>query len=322
MGAAGFWDDSERAASVSAEHARITRRLDGFRSLSSDVEDLDGLVEMAGEDSSLAGRGRRADRLCRGAPGGARGAAALLRPLRRRRRPRHRQCGGRRHRCAGLGRDGAADADALGRRTWLSGRAAGGERGRGSGHQVVHLPCLRRERLRALRRRAWGAQAGQALAIRLRSPPPDQLRGGRGGAGRRRTRARSRSTTTICRSTPTAPPARAASTSTRPTPRCASPTAPRGIVVQCQNERSQSSNRATAMAMLRAKMLERKERERQEEIAKREGRGSGRQLRLADPLLRAASLHDGQGPPHLARDGRRAASSRRRPRRRSSAPTC
>jgi peptide chain release factor 2 len=48
MGAAGFWDDSERAASVSSEHARITRRLDGFRSLSSDVEDLDGLVEMAG----------------------------------------------------------------------------------------------------------------------------------------------------------------------------------------------------------------------------------------------------------------------------------
>jgi peptide chain release factor 2 len=41
--------------------------------------------------------------------------------------------------------------------------------------------------------------------------------------------------------------------------------------VQCQNERSQSSNRATAMAMLRAKMLERKERERQEEIAREKG---------------------------------------------------
>ena len=38
----------------------------------------------------------------------------------------------------------------------------------------------------------------------------------------------------------------------------------------------------------------------------REGRGAGRQLRLADPLLRAAPVHDGQGPPHRLRDGRSA----------------
>jgi len=42
-------------------------------------------------------------------------------------------------------------------------------------------------------------------------------------------------------------------------------------VVQCQNERSQSSNRATAMAMLLSKLAERAERERQAEIAREKG---------------------------------------------------
>jgi peptide chain release factor 2 len=46
---------------------------------------------------------------------------------------------------------------------------------------------------------------------------------------------------------------------------------PTGIVVQCQNERSQSSNKATAMAMLRSKLAELEERRRQEEIAKEKG---------------------------------------------------
>jgi peptide chain release factor 2 len=46
---------------------------------------------------------------------------------------------------------------------------------------------------------------------------------------------------------------------------------PTGIVVQCQNERSQSSNRATAMAMLRSKLIEAEERRRKEEIARERG---------------------------------------------------
>lgn len=46
---------------------------------------------------------------------------------------------------------------------------------------------------------------------------------------------------------------------------------PTGIVVQCQNERSQSSNKATAMAMLRSKLVELEERKRREEIARERG---------------------------------------------------
>ena len=43
MQAPGFWDDQQTAANVSAEHARTTRRLDAWRALVSDVEDLDAL---------------------------------------------------------------------------------------------------------------------------------------------------------------------------------------------------------------------------------------------------------------------------------------
>jgi peptide chain release factor 2 len=46
---------------------------------------------------------------------------------------------------------------------------------------------------------------------------------------------------------------------------------PTGIVVQCQNERSQSSNKATAMAMLRSRLAELEERKRREEIAAERG---------------------------------------------------
>ena len=54
MGEAGFWEDQERAARVSAEHARGSRRLSVFRELERDVDDLEALAELAEEDPELA----------------------------------------------------------------------------------------------------------------------------------------------------------------------------------------------------------------------------------------------------------------------------
>src|SRR5881398_3499132 len=51
MQAPGFWDDSETAAKVNTEHAQISRKLDEFEGLERDVEDL---VEL-GDDPDLAG---------------------------------------------------------------------------------------------------------------------------------------------------------------------------------------------------------------------------------------------------------------------------
>jgi len=58
---------------------------------------------------------------------------------------------------------------------------------------------------------------------------------------------------------------------------------PTGIVVQCQNERSQMQNRATAMSMLRARIVQRELERREEEAARARGEslkiGFGSQIR-------------------------------------------
>jgi len=54
MQAPGFWDDQERAARVSDEHTRAKRKIDLWEGLSADVADLGDLAEMAAEDAEMA----------------------------------------------------------------------------------------------------------------------------------------------------------------------------------------------------------------------------------------------------------------------------
>ena len=49
MGEPGFWDDQERAAAISTEHARLTRRVERFERLTREYEDAKELLAMDGE---------------------------------------------------------------------------------------------------------------------------------------------------------------------------------------------------------------------------------------------------------------------------------
>jgi peptide chain release factor 2 len=66
--APGFWDDQQRAARVSAEHARLSRRLERYERLTSEYADAQELLSMDGEmadeiASSLAPLRKELDRL-------------------------------------------------------------------------------------------------------------------------------------------------------------------------------------------------------------------------------------------------------------------
>jgi peptide chain release factor 2 len=73
---------------------------------------------------------------------------------------------------------------------------------------------------------------------------------------------------------------------------------PTGIVVQCQNERSQSANKQTAMRVLKSRLVERAEEEREAKMAKE--RGGAANTGFGGESIRSYVLH----PYQLVKDSR------------------
>ena len=73
---------------------------------------------------------------------------------------------------------------------------------------------------------------------------------------------------------------------------------PTGMVVSCQNERSQHQNREFAMRILKAKLLAKKNEEKAIELAKLRGDRSVPGMGEPNPQLRFAPVQVGEGPPH------------------------
>ena len=68
LGNPGFWDDPQRAARISAEHARLSRRLERYRRLTQDYQDAQELLAMDGDmaaeiEASIAPLRNELDRL-------------------------------------------------------------------------------------------------------------------------------------------------------------------------------------------------------------------------------------------------------------------
>jgi peptide chain release factor 2 len=298
MGAPGFWDDQERAAKVSADHARASRKLEQFRSLQAEVDDLEGLNELTADDPEFA------DELT----GQIDAVEAQLADLEEERLFSGDYDSGDALVTvnAGAGGTDAQDwaemvlrmlmrwAERRGFKVELLEASPGEEAGiksatfRASGDNAYGL---------------FGAEKGVHRLVRL--SPFD-------AAHRRQTSFAGVEVSPVVEDAgdleiddedlqvDTYRASGAGGQHVNKTDSAVRIThRPSGIVVQCQNERSQSANKATAMAMLRSRLLEQRERERAEEIARERGEAQdvnfGSQIRsyVLHPYTQVKDLRTG-----------------------------